>query len=571
MFTIRKTLAAGAAVVTAFATLSLSNPALAKEPTEDLEMHLLGNYDSGAGLDEGGAEIVAYNAGVQRAYSINSAANALDILDMSKLHKGNGKKVQDIPLYKRVSLAELAPELGSVDGLTSIAVSPDGNYIAVAVVAEPKTEAGHIVFLDLEGNYLNQVEVGSLPDMVTFTHDGKKLLVANEGEPNEDVTIDPEGSVSIIDVTKNVKDIDQESITTAAFTDQVQIDENVRVVKPNATAAQDFEPEYISVSKDDKWAYVALQEANAIAKLNLETGRFTHVHGLGFKDHSLQQNSFDASNKDGEINLTDWPVLGMYMPDGIAYYSKDGKNYILTPNEGDAMDYDGFSEEVRVEDLKNQYDLNAENYQGYTQDQLDKLVANGLFKEENLGRLKTTTAMPVNNEGNYEAIYGYGARSFSIWNAEDMSLVYDSGSDFEQIIADQIPDYFNTTNDENEFDSRSDDKGPEPEAVVTGEIAGSDYAFIGLERMSGIMIYNIDDPEQPEFVEYIHSRDFSGEVPGGDVAPEGLKFIPAEESPTKLPLLLTGNEVSGTVAAYEVTKKSLNGNKGKKLGIQKNK
>lgn len=519
--------------------------------TEEIGLRLIARYASGSEFNDGGAEIVAYDPGTQRAYSINGSKRALEILDLSGLRSGPGE-VRDIALWKSISLAELSPNLKAISDITSVAVSPTGDYIAVAVPAEPKTDPGHVVFLDREGTYLSDVTVGANPDMVGFTPDGKTLLSANEGEPNDAYTIDPEGTVSIIDVSSGVSGLGADRVETAAFTSDVEIDDNVRVVKPGATQAQDFEPEYIAFSPDSRTAYVSLQEANAIAKLDLAMGKFTRVYGLGYKDESLPAQAIDASDKDDAVNIRPWPVLGMYMPDGIASYTVGGRTYLLTPNEGDSKDWEGFSEEVRVEDLKDQYALNADLFEGLTQAQIDEMVTSGLFDEDQLGRLHTTVSAPKNSEGKYEAVYAYGGRSFSIWSADDLSLVYDSGSDFERIVAREMPDFFNTDNDENGFDARSDDKGPEPEAVVTGEVNGSHYAFVGLERTSGVMVYDIDDPAAPAFVTYANTRDFGTDVPGGDLAPEGLKFVPAEESPTGTPLLLAAHEVSGTVAVFEI-------------------
>ncbi len=205
--------------------------------------------------------------------------------------------------------------------------------------------------------------------------------------------------------------------------------------------------------------------------------------------------------------------------------------------------------------------MNADLYEGYTQEQLDQLVQDGLFEDEQLGRLNTSIVAPKNADGKYEAVYGFGGRSFSIWDADSLQQVYDSGADFEKITAEAIPDYFNTTNDEDKLDNRSDDKGPEPEAVITGDVDGKTYAFIGLERTGGIMAYDVTNPTSPAFSTYFSSRNFQGDEAAvdsasGDVAPEGLTYISAEESPTGQTLLLAAHEVSGTIAAYALGEKA---------------
>lgn len=514
-----------------------------------LHVELLGRYTSGAGIDEGGTEIVAYDPKSHHAFSVNGSAKALDIIDLSVLEKGE----QNIPRVKQITLADLGVEASDV---TSVAIHPDGGYIAVAAPAKEKVDPGYVVFLSTDGAYLSHVQVGSLPDMLTFTKDGSKVLVANEGEPNDAYTVNPEGSVSIIDVSADPKSINGEAVTNVRFADDI-IDEDVRMVHAESTAQQNLEPEYIVVDDNDQYAYVALQENNAIAKLDIDSKQFVAVKSLGYKDYSSEQNKLDASNKDNAINIRNWPVLSMYMPDGMATYSVNGKSYILTANEGDAQDYDGFSEEERVGDLAANYDLNADLFEGYSQEELDQMVINGLFDDEQLGRLTTTTSAPMNQEGKYEAIYSYGARSFSIWDANTLEQTYDSGADFEEITKNVYSEaHFNASNTENGFDNRSDDKGPEPETVTVATIQGGNYAFIGLERIGGIMIYDISNPESPSFNRYFSSRIFTDEEEvtsaSGDVAPEGLTFIPADESPTGQNILLAAHEVSGTIAAYQI-------------------
>ncbi|NQU22054.1 MAG: bifunctional metallophosphatase/5'-nucleotidase, partial [Candidatus Nealsonbacteria bacterium] len=317
-----------------------------------------------------------------------------------------------------------------------------------------------------------------------------------------------------------------------------------------ASVAEDVEPEYIAVSSDSLTAWVALQENNALAILDLTSGEFTSIEALGFKDHLLPGNELDASNKDDAVNIANWPVKGMYQPDGIAVYEADGETYVVTANEGDARDYDGFSEEARVKDLL----LGGPIFAQFGRKDLQA--------NENLGRLKVTTAAPSDQRGNngcYHELYSYGTRSFSIFTAGG-ELVFDSGSDFETIMAD--PDrggtagFFNSSNEESEFDARSDDKGPEPEAVVLGEIDGQTIAFVGLERQGGVMIYDITDPTAPVFQSYVNNRNFDADPETAealDLGPEGLKFIPAGKSPSGNPLLVTANEISGTTTIFEIT------------------
>lgn len=557
---IRKLLKLFMAGSLAAACIAPFGAAAAQEPAGDttFEMVKIAAYDSEAGFEAGGTEIVAYDWEGKRAYSTNSKEKAIDILDLSKLGE-----LDTIERIDRVTIEDFKIEHFTPDGITSVAVHPSGAYIAAAVPASPRTDNGKVVFMDLNGTPLNSVTVGALPDMLTFTPDGKLLLAANEGEPATDYSVDPEGSVSIIDVSrKMLSELTDSDVVTAGF-GEVAIPEGVRVFAglpegKASSAAQHIEPEYIAVSADSKQAYVALQENNAIGVLDLTDLAFREVRALGVKDHSAAGSGMDVSDKDGAVDIKPVPLLGMYMPDGMAMVENGGKSYILTANEGDVREYDAYAEADRVNKLEGSIALDASHYEGFSQEELDSLLADGAFgADEKLGRIHVTKAGGWNAEqGKYDRLYSFGARSFSVWDAETGALAYDSGEDFERVTAEVYPDYFNVSNSNNEKDNRSDDKGPEPEYVEVGKAAGRTYAFIGLERTSGIMVYDVTNPVSPEYVTFVSSRDFAGDVEqnqAGDVAPEGLDFVPADQSPTGKPLLLAAHEVSGTIAVYEIT------------------
>ncbi|MBZ0334963.1 choice-of-anchor I family protein [Marinobacter sp. AL4B] len=511
-----------------------------------VELSVLGSYvPKGDVFDESAAEIIAHDPTHQRLFVVNAKAATVDVLDISK--PASPVLIDTIDASRK--------------GASANSVAVYGDLVAVAIEAEVKQAKGKVVFYDSSDlSKVGEVTVGALPDMVTFTLDGQKVLVANEGEPSGDYTVDPEGSVSVIDLANGVANATVKTADFRAYNGREQElrESGIRIFGPGASAAQDFEPEYIAVSQDNARAWVTLQENNAVAVLDIENARIVDVLPLGFKDHRLLGNEMDASNKDGAINLQNWPVKGMYQPDAIASYGYNGKTYYITANEGDARDYDGFSEEFRVKDLQ----LN-EAFGNETQRE-------ALQHKANLGRLKVTSTLGVINDCDpadkatdvekdcvFGELFSYGARSFSIWN-EQGQRVFDSGNDFERITANLIPEGFNATNDENGVDDRSDDKGPEPEAVAVGEIQGQNYAFIGLERVGGIMVYNVTNPQSPQFVQYLNNRDFSvnsSEVEtgkAGDLGPEGMAFIRAEDSPTRRPILAVGNEVSGTTTLYRI-------------------
>jgi len=513
-------------------------------------LKLMGRYDSNTGFAEGGAEIVTYNIANGKMYIANGAEEAIDVVSLGQF------KDFALKLEKRIYVDEFFNAEFIPDGITSVCVSPDGEYVAIAIPNSEISGKGKLLITDASGQYICDFDTGFLPDMVTFTLDGNYILVANEGEPNDNYDYDPIGSVTIVELKEGLGN----AVISEIEFGNSEITGDVRVFGPGSSSAEDFEPEYISVTSDSKFAFVSLQENNAIACVDIERKSLKKIYGLGIKDHSIKGNELDISDKDKKVNIKNWPVLGMYLPDGIAVYEYEGDVYVLTANEGDSRDYDGFSEETRVEKITDKIRLNAENYTGYSQEELDDLVSEGLFDKENMGRLKITTVNGY-EDGVYEALYSYGARSFSIWKIKEDSieLTFDSGSDFENIIAQRYPDLFNCSNGDNKFDSRSDDKGPEPEDVKVGIVDGSAFAFIGLERFGGVMVYNITEPAESRFVDYINSRDFNvvlddleegSNVYTGDIAPEGMCFINAENSPLKIPILLVANEVSGTVSVY---------------------
>lgn len=491
----------------------------------------LGVYATPEG--EGGSEIVAFDAATTQVYSTNGASNSIDIISI--LDPSAPTLVTSIALD------------AYGDGVQSVAVG-DG-VIAVAVSAADPTDPGSVVIFTTAGVHQATYTVGFLPDMVTFTPDKSKVIVANEGEPVCEAEFDPEGSISIIDLgagtvaNADFNDFDDDEAALKAA--------GVRIFFPGASVSEDLEPEYVAVNDGGTTAYVTLQENNALAVVDIATATVTDIVPLGYKDHSQAGNGLDPSNEDGAESITTRNVLGMYMPDAIAAADIDGSTYLFTANEGDARDYDCYSEEVRVKDF--------EAGEGTLVDGVEAMglaapyVAGDLADEE-LGRLKTTTAFPTELDGSQMVpqIYGYGARSFSIWDASG-DLVFDSGDDFSQLLLGSP--FFNL--DEDETDGRSDDKGAEPEAIAVGEAEGRTFAFIGLERSGGIMMYDVSDPSAPEFITYVNTAttpatELTEAASAADISPEGIAFVPAADSPTDNPLLAVSHEVSGTVRLFEV-------------------
>lgn len=481
------------------------------EEDAPLTMERLNSIQIGTPDADGGvAEIVAFNADRKEAYVVNG---------------------QDGLLYRfavadtGLTLVDNKDMRGLIDGfaygdMTSVAVDTVNDHIAVALQAEGYADAGRIALLDYDFNLVASYEVGVQPDMVTFSHNGRMILSANEGEPRQgygEGATDPAGSVSIVDLVA-------QTVTTAGFEkfDSAELAaEGVLIGMANGQmndAAADLEPEYIAVSADDSKAYVSLQEANAIATVDLETKEITAVKSMGFKDLGAQENAVDLV-EDGTYEAKTYPdAVGVYMPDALSLFEADGVTYLVTANEGDSREWEGYLNEAEV----------------------TLTAADGTQAEEVRVLDKTCTTVPDDSKE-----YLYGGRSFGIYNADTMELVYESANDFEQKTAAYLPEWFNCSNDSIAIDDRSAKKGPEAEGVTVGQIGDKTYAFIALERIGGVMVYDVTDPANTAYVNYINTRDFSEDIAGDD-SPEGLCFLSLDG----MPMLLAACEVSGTVAAY---------------------
>lgn len=386
--------------------------------------------------------------------------------------------------------------------INSVAIHNGLAALAVESGADRRTP-GFVLFYDTKTRQpsegVSEVVVGALPDMLTFTPDGTKLLVANEATPNPEADSDyeepdPAGSVSIIDMAS------RSVIATAGFDGVPLTGANVRT---KARVGMDFEPEYIAVDQDSAMAYVTLQEANAVGVLDLATHQFTRVMGLGLKDFNLPGNEIDPSDRDGETRLRRVAVKGLYQPDAIATYQVAGETYLVTANEGDTREDDG--DKARVKDVP------------------------GLSADPDVQRMNISTV--DSTPGN---LVTFGSRSFSIRDSAG-NLVYDSGNILDaQAIAHGIYD-----------DGRSDDKGMEPEGVTLLDIGGHTYAFIGLERTktAAVAIFDITDPRNAQYVDMIAT--------GGDIAPEGLIAYHHKGDF----YLAIANEVSKTTTLYRLDRR----------------
>ncbi len=544
-----------------------------------ISLEFLGRANSGVG--NAGSEITAFDAASKRLFVTNGATNKIDFFDISN---------PSAPVF--IKSADLGA-LG-VTGIQSVA-SKSGLVAAAAAVGGNNQAAGKVFLMDVNGTIdpraAQGIVVGSLPDSVHFSPDGKTVLTANEGEPRDycltdgalPTTTDPHGSVSIIDVTAKTltaTTLDFSYLNTRAADIRTA---GGRIYGPGATVAQDMEPEYIAISADSKKAYVTLQENNSVAEIDIPSKKIVRVLGLGYKDFNAAGNGLDPSDQDsssnGGINIANWPVKGMYQPDAIAAFTDAaGDHYFATANEGDAREYKCLlgglsSASAQAEDSR----VSSVGVDG-------TILSSTLATNANLGRLGMTrfapatytnsgTATTATSATDFTSLYTLGARSLSIWKSPagttevaGATLVADTGDTIERKIAEILPNYFGadwntSTGTPNNKDTRSDNKGPEPEGLAVGKVFGRTVAFVGLERIGGVMAFDISNPTKPAYLTYVNSSIFAGVgganfatagAPSGDVSPEGVLFVKATDSPTGDPLLIVAHELSGTTAIYKI-------------------
>ncbi|MDO5676841.1 MAG: choice-of-anchor I family protein [Propionibacteriaceae bacterium] len=518
-------------------------------------------------FDASAAEIPAFDPSTNQLFVVNAQSGAVDVMTLD---------VSGAPTYSSTLSAEgrtAADGSTVVEGAVVNSVSVARGVLAVAVQHADKVQHGWTLFFRTSDlGYLGGVRVGSLPDGLKFSPNGKYVVVANEGEPADDFSTDPEGTISVISAPSNANQyqrLSQASVRTVdfrAFDEGTPLPEGVRVYGPDVKVpeghekagriARNLEPEYVTITADGNTAFVSLQEANSIAVVDLKSATLSNIWALGYVDWSVD-GKLDASDRDDAINMQHWPVKGVLMPDGIATYKHRGTNLIVTANEGDAREWGDFVDGDRLS--KKQFVLCDAEFPN----------AKDLKKNENLGRYNVISDLGFDAErGCYSELYSYGGRGFSIFTADGERL-FNSGDMVEQAIYDlvqagELPESaFNANhNNQHSGDTRSDDKGAEPEDVQIGAIQGRTYAFLGLERIGGVMVFDITDPTAPTYVTYANNRDFSvvyEDMPeaaaAGDLGSEGMVFIPASESPSKTPLLVVANEVSGTTTVWEISLK----------------
>ena len=489
-----------------------------------------------------GSEITAFDPGLDRVW----------------VTSGSGLRIVNFADPANPSVAATidfsAPPYNFSNDVNSVAIK--NGIVAVAVNAPVATDPGKVFLFNTDGSFITSVDVGAVPDNVVFTPDGTRILVANEGESNltsvaAQLTTNPEGSITIIDISGGAASPVVQTAGFTAFNGQAAelIAEGVRLMvnvpafaAAGTTVAQDLEPEYIAVSADGTTAFVTLQEANSIAIVDIASATVTDIVPLGLKDWS--DFKLDGSDRDGPsnsqlINLqSNQPVFGIYQPDAIASFSVGGQTYYITANEGDDRnDFITDGETIRV------------GAGGYVLDATAFPNAAALKANTGIGRLNVSNLPGLrgdtDGDGDIDQILAYGGRSFSILDSTG-AIIFDSGSHIDEYIAASSPANFD--------DGRSDDKGSEPEGVSTAVINGRVYAFVGLERFAGTMVYDVTDPLAPVFTTFTSNpAGFAGN--SALQRPEGGLYISAEDSPTGRALYLVSNEGTGSggsLVTYQV-------------------
>lgn len=472
-------------------------------PVEDaLGFTEIGSIDLG---DQGASEISAYDAGTKKLFVVNnSTVNRIDVVDLSN---------PAAPVFKE------SINLSGYGGFVNSLSVYEGK-LAAAIEAANKQDAGKVVvFNTTDLAEVKVIPVGSLPDMVTFSPDGRYILTANEGEPSGDYMSDPSGTISIITTSDySVVNIDFSSLSSQLTSLTA---DGFRVFGVGNNFVKDIEPEYIAVSPDSKTAWVTLQENNGIAKIDLLSKRLVEIFPLGFKNYNLDNYRMDISDRDNAISFTkNWNVKGMFQPDAIAVLQANIP-LLFTANEGDAREYTALAEVRRIKDVS-----------------LDPTIfpnSSVLKQDANMGRLNiTTTKGDTDGDGDFDELYSFGARSFSIWNGNTGALIYDSKNELDvRIAADGLYD-----------DGRSDDKGCEPEGLTIGQVGNRTILFVGLERADAMIMYDISNPYNPVFIKTLKTGD----------GPEGVLFIPAAQSSNGKSLLIVSNENDGVVKVFAAGK-----------------
>ena len=486
-------------------------------------------------------------------FGIFQAALAIQLKELGRISERNGLEGAEISTYvadekmlvvasgdEEVYLVSLAdPSKPQIVDTVRFAedvpsVSSFGNLVAAVEVNAKRSRPGLVHFFRLEKRSLvklRSLSTGVGPDMVAFSPDGKSLLVACEGEVDEDTWEDPAGSIGLVDLSDGISSATSHILTFDAFDSLALASAGVRLFGPGSYL-QNIEPEYIAFSPDGKLAFATLQENNAVAKIDVEKKKIVEVFGLGAVDHSLPGNEFDYRT-DRRISLENAPVRGLLEPDGIAAFVHGGKLYFATADEGESRELSTYTDETTAARLWKSNRLSKEVF-------TKELV-------KSLGELPIDAENPCDGKEPCVYLNTFGGRSMSLFDGNTGKRVWNSGSAIEKISAEKYPELFNRNSKKEKVkaDARSKKKGPEPENVTVGSVGKENFAFVGVERSGGIAVFSLKNPEKPQMAGYFAKKE--------DRGPEGVLFISAENSPLPgTPLLVVCYEYGKTLVVYRI-------------------
>jgi len=498
---------------------------------------------------QGAAEILAIDAPSQTILVINPPLGHIDRFafdEAALLSKSPTRGLTRLPSIELNQELRKQGLLGSGFSwtATSIDLWSEANLIAVSIAMESKTSeiapTGYVLFYSLDqGAFIDAIEVGHHPDMIKFIDSktrGLELLVANEGEPNPQGTYDGEGSISVISI-ENVRDSSLWRHTLIPLVDQATaIQSLIRLDARTKNPLKDLEPEYLSVTNDSQYAFISLQENNAIGVLNLATKRVETIFGLGVKHHDQPGQEVDVSVQDGGWQLKSWPIDSYFMPDAIAVFEHQTGIYLVSANEGDTRDWLGHEDTIKVSRIKCK-PSNATSPPAW----------HGQRSEYHLGALEVDR-LPIidNSPACPERITAFGGRSISVWNPASGQLVWDSASDMSARVSRCLS--------ADPMDRRSPKRGIEPEGLALAHIGDQTIAFVGLERGNAILAYDLTEPAHGQYAGGIYFQD------GRHRGPEAMKFLPSERNANE-GLLFASFEYTATIAVFHVSMRSTVGDK----------
>ena len=538
-------------IVASVVLVAAASPILPANAVQ-IDLQLLNSFTAANGARNGSAEIVDFSRDQNTVVSTMAGTSGFGV---QVLTLGNTGSLGE----RGIVTFNTAFGAGTVRDASSTAIDPlqRGFGVVTLIPTANGTTQGKIGFYDYRTGSVGAIktlDVGFHPDSVKFSADGSKLYVINEGEYTSGGATDAPGSISIIDLSTvstigDVTSLSNSAVSTYDF-QAANLASGVSVsgIRYNDVTAgavanrfRHIEPEYLT--EQNGKLFVSLQENNALAEFDLAAGKWAAIRSLGRITQTI-----DASDQDGPggtaAAIINDQVAGLPMPDTIASFQLAGTTYIVTANEGDFRVDD--ADRVRVSALPAS---GAGSVDATVAATLNSLYGSNYRVNGALGRLRVSRLDgDTDADGDIDVLTMTGTRSFSIWDAATGALVKDSGS-LESILLGVDPLKHNITDGLlSNFDARSPDKGPEPEALAVANIGGSSVMFIGMERQNGLLAYDLTDPNNPVLLDYINS------LSNGLLAPESLLFIDAANSPTGQALLLGGYELGGGgIGVYSAT------------------